>query len=257
MQEFAETCEKAARVGGAVLHAWRGRFATREKGPSDLVTDADLDSQRTIAALLLSAFPDHQFIGEEAEVSEEGLREFCWIVDPLDGTTNYVHGIPHYSTSVALVRHKKLLVGSIYDPCRDECFTAVAGAGAYLNGRPLNSSKVKDLRNALVSASFPANSVEAMPRIDEFLRVLPACQSLQRTGSAALNLAYVAAGRYDAYWASDLKPWDAAAGALLVQEAGGVITDDAGNSFDVWRPKLIAAANAELHTEFHNVIRSL
>ncbi len=258
MSEFATVCEIAAKAGAAVLQDWIGRFETRQKGPSDLVTEADLASQEAIRKLVLAAFPDHGFVGEEGGApGEEREHLYRWIVDPLDGTTNYVHGVPHYAVSVALEREGKLLAGCIYDPLMQESFTASAGEGAKLNGRPLRVSGCTQLREALVAASFPHQVDAALPTIREFAAVLPACQAIRRIGSAALNLAYVAAGRFDAYWATDLRAWDAAAGALLIQEAGGSLRARDGGPFDVWNPKLLAAATPELSDELARLLNEV
>ena len=254
MLDFATTCEEAARAGGDVLRSFRGRFTARLKGPADLVTDADLAAQAAVSTLVLSRFPGHAFMGEESAGDEHRPTGYCWVVDPLDGTTNYVHGLPHYATSVALVHDGLPLVGAVYDPCREECFVAIRGQGARLNGAPIRASDVDRLESALVSASFPARVDPDQPLIGEFIRVMTRCQSIQRSGSAALNLAYVAAGRYDGYWATDLKAWDAAAGALLIEEAGGRITSRDGGAFDIWRPWLLAAGTAALHAE---ILRTL
>jgi myo-inositol-1(or 4)-monophosphatase len=257
MSEFISTCELAAKAGGAVLQEWIGRFAVREKkGPSDLVTEADLASQEAIRNLVLAQFPDHAFVGEEDprfDPAEEN-ENYRWIVDPLDGTTNYVHGVPHYAVSVALERNGELLAGCVYDPVLEESYTAGAGEGAFLNGRPIRVSEARALREALVAASFPHQVDPNLHAIREFVAALPACQALRRGGSAALNLAYVAAGRFDAYWATDLHAWDAAAGALLIREAGGVVTNPEGGEFDVWAPRLLVAATAEVHRELRALL---
>ena len=184
-----EVCEAAARAGGRVLKEWRGKFAVSKKGPRDLVTEADLASQREIKRIVLGAFPDHGFIGEESLPNESlpdvravgvtngddiigpsGLR---WIVDPLDGTTNYVHGYPAYCVSVALARGDEVLVGTIYDPVREECFTARAGGGAFLNGVRIAVTRTESLSDALVAVGFPPEVTVDAPAVADFLAVLP------------------------------------------------------------------------------------
>ena len=248
MSEFSTTCEKAARAGGAVLLDWMGRFSVREKAPADLVTDADHASQAAIYEILLGEFPDHGFIGEEDTQRASSEAEFCWIVDPLDGTTNYVHAAPQFSVSIALTHRGRLVEAVVYDPTADECFAASLGAGARLNDQDIHVSEVRDLSQALVAASFSAGRAGAA-EINRFLAVLPRCQALRRMGSAALNLAYIAAGRFDAYWATSTKPWDIAAGVLLVSEAGGVVTAVDGGPFDLSTGQFAAAATEELHRE--------
>ena len=246
MSDYLTTCEQAARAGGAVLLDWMDRFAVREKGPSDLVTEADLASQQVVYEHVLAAFPDHGFLGEEAAPCPNP-SPFRWIVDPLDGTTNYAHRLPQFCVSVALENEGQVLVGTIYDPLSKECFTAAAGAGAFLNGKRLAVSRVTQLSAALAAVSFPARVPRGSPLIADFIEVLHQAQAIRRMGSSALNLAYLAAGRLDAYWATDTKIWDVAAGWLLVREAGGVVTRLGGQPCDLEKPSFVAAATPELH----------
>jgi myo-inositol-1(or 4)-monophosphatase len=251
MNDWLETCEAAARAGGRELMAWRGRFETREKGAADLVTDADVASQQAIQAILAKRFPEHAFLGEEqaAKASSFAADQFAWVVDPLDGTTNYVHGYPNYAVSVALVRGSELLVGVIYDPLHDECFSAAAGQGAWCNRTKLQTSRVTTLPESLVGVSLPARVNRQSPDLLDFVEVVQICQAVRRTGSAALNLAHVASGALDAFWATHIHPWDVAAGVLLIREAGGIVTGRDGSNFDLWKPHFAAAASRELHGE--------
>jgi myo-inositol-1(or 4)-monophosphatase len=224
--------EMAARAGGRVLQAWRGRFAVRQKGPRDLVTEADVAAQEEIRRIVLDAFPAHGFVGEEVEAgvprptsgqpghAGEGLR---WLVDPLDGTSNYVHDFPAWCVSVALADGDNLLAGAIFDPVHDECFTAAAGRGAWLNGRPIHVAEVTEPAEALMAASFPPHVSADTPAVRDFLAVLPHVHSVRRTGSTALNLAWLACGRLHGFWVRRIACWDVAAGILLVREAGGTI----------------------------------
>jgi myo-inositol-1(or 4)-monophosphatase len=254
MSNYVTVCEAAARAGGAVLRDWLGRFKVREKGPSDLVTEADVASQTAIKTLVMGHFPQHGFVAEEdTEISSE-THEFCWIVDPLDGTTNYVHQVPHYCVSVALVHKGRPIAGAIYEPLNGECFTAAAGEGVWLDGQPIRTSEVTELSQALVAASFSAKVERGSPEIDQFQAALLACQAVRRTGSAALNLAYVAAGRFDGFWAMSTKVWDVAAGVLMVQEAGGMVTDIDGAEFDLRRPHPVATSQAKLHEPFRRLL---
>lgn len=251
MHDYITVCEQAARQGGAVLLDWQGRINPREKAPKDLVSEADLASQQTIYDTIHGAFPDHDFLGEEADEDEVHSREsdFRWIVDPLDGTVNYVHQLPAYSVSVALEHRGVLQVGVVYDPIADECFSAARGKGAFLNGTKISVSKCHSLSAALAAASFSAGVTRESDEISRFLNVLVECQALRRLGSAALNLAYLASGRLDAYWATSVKIWDVAAGLLLLEEAGGVTSGVDGEPFDLSRPHFAAAATRSLHTE--------
>lgn len=258
MPELIQVCEQAAKAGGAVLMDWIGRFSARLKGPRDFVSEADEASQETIAAIISASFPDHLVIGEEQSAAgarpERVPGNYHWIIDPLDGTANYVRGVPHFAVSIGVEKSGVLLAGVVFDPVLEECFTATAGGGVFLNGRELRSSGVETLETALLAASFPPHVTPELPAIKQFVEFILHCQGLRRGGSAALNLAYIAAGRYDGYWAADLHPWDAAAGALLVQEARGVVTSLDGAPFDPWNPKLIAAASAPLQRAMLQVI---
>jgi len=249
---YLEICEKAVRAGGKVLLEKWGRVAVHEKGRADLVTEADLVSQETVRRTIFDAFPDHDLVGEEDPPGrqESTIRsEYRWIVDPLDGTTNYVHRVPHFSVSLALERRGELLAGAIYDPVADECFTAGRGEGSRLNGNPIRTSGVARLSDALAAIGFPAVVRPDSPDLRAFFEAVTACQAIRRTGSAALNLAYVAAGRFDACWSFSTKAWDAAAGALLIREAGGAVTDPRGTPFVLDCGHFLASATPPLHRE--------
>lgn len=251
MSEYARICEKAARAGGAVLREMQGKFQVHEKGPADLVTEADFASQAAIFATISANFPDHRLLGEESApeqqtASSDQDTEFVWIVDPLDGTTNYVHGLENYCVSVALQRSGEIIVGAIYDPVRDHCYRAAIGKGAFLNETRIHTSNVTSVGDALLSASFSPRVPRDSPEIGRFLEALVECQAIRRLGSAALNLCYVASGKLDGYWATSLKQWDVAAGILIVNEAGGVIADIDGTSFSLTEPRFIATAGREL-----------
>jgi myo-inositol-1(or 4)-monophosphatase len=257
MPDFLAVCEEAARAGGAVLQQWVERFTVHEKGPSDLVTDADFASQEAVRQILLKAFPDHDFLSEEQPAAPGSVASeprFRWILDPLDGTTNYVHRIPDYAVSLALERGGEVLAATVFNPVHDECYTAAKGRGAFLNGKRLHTSEVSTLENAVVAASFPPRIAADSPILADFMRIIVASQSVRRTGSSALNLAYIGAGRFDAFWARDTKVWDVAAGYLIVCEAGGVMTSLDGSPFRLDHPQFIAAANEPLHRELRSKI---
>lgn len=256
MQEYITVCEQAARRGGQVLRDWQGRINPREKAPKDLVSEADFAAQQAIYDIIHDTFPDHDFLGEEDDPDNSPQRdsEFRWIVDPLDGTVNYVHGLPAYSVSVAFERRGELLAGVVYDPVAEECFSAARGEGAFLNGAKISVSDCDRLRTALVAASLSTGVSRESIEIGRFLDILVECQALRRLGSAALNLAYLAAGRLDAYWATNVKVWDVAAGVLLVREAGGLLSGIEGESFDLSRPRFATAATAALHAELITIL---
>jgi len=229
-----------------------------KKNPCDLVTEADIAAQKIIESIVLGAFPDHRFLGEEESPSpqrQQGTSEFCWIVDPLDGTTNFVHGVPLFGPSIALVRGTDVLCGVVYNPMTEEFFSATQGQGAFLNGKAIHTSTWQTLGEALVSVSFPSAFCADSPDMLAFLKAIPVCQSLRRTGSSALNLAYVAAGRFDATWSFACHPWDIAAGVILVKEAGGVVTKPEGSPIGFGDPApVFAAANDALHRELLQVL---
>lgn len=247
IEQLAATCEAAARAGAAALLDWRGRFSTQEKSARDLVTDADLASQQAVRAVISETFPDHGFLGEEDPDMEQLNRPYCWIVDPLDGTTNYVHGFPFFCVSVAVVHESRLEAGVVFDPLREECFRAEAGKGSRLNGQMISVGETTDLEQALLAVSFPPQPRLDDPDVRAFLQVAPLCRAVRRSGSAALNLAYVACGRLDAHWAHFIHPWDSAAGVLLVGEAGGVATACEGGGFQISAGDYFAAGTSKLH----------
>jgi myo-inositol-1(or 4)-monophosphatase len=249
IDECLTTCEAAARAGGRELLARQGKFQMREKAPADLVTDADEASQEAIQRVIASRFPGHAFIGEEQPARERSASkaEFTWIVDPLDGTTNYVHGYPQFAVSVALSAGEEMLVGVVYDPLADNCFSAAVGRGAWCDGVPMRTSSVTTVSAALAIVSLPAHVRRDSPDLVDFIEASLVCQAVRRSGSAALNFAYLAKGALDAFWARHIHPWDVAAGVLLVREAGGVVTSRDGGEFNLWRPDFLAAASGELH----------
>ena len=244
MADLRIICEQAARLGGKVLLDMAGQVGFRAKGINDLVTEADLQSQQAISKYLRAEVSEEAVImGEEDQhpfvhpVQHDAL---VWLVDPLDGTTNYIHHFPHYCVSIAVTRRQELLAAAIFDPCMDECFTASRGDGATLNGNAIQPSQSTSLAQALVAASLPAAFNRTCPELERFLRACESTRSVRRTGSAALNLCYVACGRLDAYWATTLKPWDAAGGVLLVREAGGHVSDLIGEPFQVFQPDVLS-----------------
>lgn len=255
LQQMLSVGTDAAKLGGRVLQEWVGRFTVREKSRANLVTEADEASQRAIREHLQRHYPDHGFLGEENVDDRERNGDAFWIVDPLDGTTNYVHGFPYYCVSVGLMLGGNLVVGIIHDPSRDETFTAAIGQGAYLNGLPVRTSAETSLELAMGMASLPIAADPENPAVARFFRALVRMQTVQRTGSAALNLAYVACGRIDAFWSSSLFPWDVAAGALLVTEAGGTLTSLTGDKFDLFVPSLLAASTPTLGKELITAFR--
>jgi myo-inositol-1(or 4)-monophosphatase len=244
--EMEETALAAGRLAGEkLMEVWQDVREVRYKGTVDLVTDADHGSEALIVGLIRERFPGHQILAEEGSVgSQDG--EYRWVIDPLDGTTNYAHGFPHFAVSIAVEHLGRPRIGVVVDPVLDETFLARAGGGAYLNGRPIRVSAVDQLLRALVTSGFPYDR----HRLDSVLRrwahFARRCQALRRTGSAALDICYVAAGRFDAFWEDGLYPWDSAAGVLLVREAGGMVSDFAGFEPDLANGEVVAS-NGILH----------
>ena len=249
MRDYVQTAEEAARRAGHVLRAWSSKFTVREKSRSNLVTEADEAAQAAIHDFIHGRYPNHGFCGEEGLSVDGNDSPYRWVIDPLDGTTNYVHGFPYYAVSIGLECRGEMIVGAIYDPNHEEMFLAVRGEGATLNRRPLKCSSVSQLDQALVVASLPVATDRHDEAVRRFLSVMPVAQSVQRTGSAALNLANIAAGRMDGFWSTSLKPWDMAAGILLVEEAGGRISKIDGSKFYLEVPDLLASNGLELHEQ--------
>jgi myo-inositol-1(or 4)-monophosphatase len=255
-EEFMAAAQDAARAAGRVLVDMLDTAAVREKSPKDLVTDADVAAQKVIHQALMSRFPRHRFLGEESDTLTEAIsldqlapEDWCWVVDPIDGTANYVHRLPNFAVSIALVRGGRSQVGVVYDPMADEMFSAIVGGGAKLNDKPIESSGCTRMSQALIAASFPPNVQRNSPEVDQFLEVLVAAQSIRRLGSAALNLCFVGCGRLDGYWAGKVQSWDIAAGALVATEGQAILTARDGSPFSLTHGDLTVAATPELHRE--------
>jgi myo-inositol-1(or 4)-monophosphatase len=225
------------------------------KGPANFVTAADRRAEETLRAELELARPGYSFLGEEGGHHEGTDRTHCWIVDPLDGTLNFLHGIPHFAISIALERDGVPVAGLIYNPANDELFTAERGKGAFLNDRRLRVATRKRLADSVVACALPHPSRgDALLARNEHVAVQEKVAGLRRFGAAALDLAWVAAGRFDGYWERGLSPWDMAAGVVIVREAGGFVTDIDGREI-VLRGGSILAGNAEVHGELLRTIR--
>jgi myo-inositol-1(or 4)-monophosphatase len=246
---YLETARDAARQAACVLEDWRSRFQVHEKGRFDLVTDADLASQRTIREVIQTRHPSHRFLAEEEGASTlqpDPRGPPTWIVDPLDGTTNYVHDCPFYCVSIGLEVAGELVAGVILDPSRQELFEAAKGLGAALNGRRLQTSAADRLDGALLATGFPPDLRGQEHTLDWWRYFSLRTRSLRRTGSTALNLAYVAAGRFDGYWSFSDHAWDVAAGVVLIREAGGIVTNIDGTPYNPHTPDTLAS-NGPLH----------
>jgi myo-inositol-1(or 4)-monophosphatase len=237
---------KAARRAGNVIN--RGAreldlLTITSKGPKDFVSEVDREAERTIVETLLASYPDHAILAEEGTAKGDNAdAENVWIIDPLDGTTNFLHGFPQYCVSIALAQRGQVTQGVVYDPVRNDLFTATRGRGAFLNDRRIRVSKRQHLRDCLIGTGFPFRDGSYL---DTYLRMMKTMieqtAGLRRPGAAALDLAYVAAGFYDGFWEVGLNAWDVAAGSLLIQEAGGLIGDLAGDSDFLHGGQVIAA----------------
>jgi myo-inositol-1(or 4)-monophosphatase len=247
---------RVAREAGALLQCFRrGSFEIGFKGKVDLVTEADQASERLITESILSAFPRDGILAEEGTVrgSESGMS---WIIDPLDGTTNFSHGFPVYSVSIGLQQEGVMIFGAVYDPTRDEMFLTSREGRPSLNGSPIEVSKTDSLERSLLVTGFPYDvRTSVRNNLDYFSRFTLEAQAVRRTGSAALDLCYVASGRFDGFWELKLHPWDTAAGWLIVSQAGGCVTDLEGNPFNL-ESDAILASNGLIHQAMIDTIRA-
>lgn len=250
LERHLVAAEKAARAAGAII---RNRFETdfqvALKGPGDLVTEVDRACEDKIRSILAETHPEIAFWGEESGSTDRNAT-YSWVVDPLDGTKNFVHGYPFVAVSIGLIRESHPILGVIYDPLRDELFSAAEGAGATLNGRPITVSQTDSMQNAMV-----VTSLGSMPqhRLDLISQACIYCQGVRRGGAAALDLAQLAAGRIDAAWEWTLRPWDLAAAYVIITEAEGTVTQPDGRPFDLHSGKVLAS-NTNLHPAFIRLI---
>lgn len=257
MSDYLKIAERAAREAGRlVLELRKSERKVEKKGMVDLVTDADRLSEDLIRKIIESNFPDHSFRAEEGS-RVSGDSEFLWLVDPLDGTTNFAHGFPVYCVSIGLLKGNEIIAGCVYNPNLDECFTSEKGYGAYLNGKPIHVSKTERLDDSLLATGFPYNIRETDDdNLKEFTAFYKKAQAVRRAGAAALDLAYVACGRFDGFWEFQLAPWDIAAGILLVGEAGGKATSYFGEKYDIYKGEL-AASNGRIHDDIVEILKTV
>ncbi len=255
---FLDPAVAAARMGGEVLKNNLGALSETDistKGSFDFVTRVDRESEEAVIGTIRESFPDHRFLAEETLKEEAG--GYRWIIDPLDGTTNYIHGYPAFAVSVALEHEGEVVVGVVLDPLRDELFTAVKGGGAELNGSPIRVAPFTGLDRALIATGFPFRSKEML---DDYLRlfkrVFLKVSGIRRAGAAALDFAHLAAGRCDGFFELGLSPWDIAAGGLLITEAGGIVTDFGGGG-DYLDSGNIVAGVPEVHTSLLDDVQAV
>ena len=254
LDDYARYAEETARAAGAILRERFGQpHEIRFKGAIDLVTEADRAAEDLIASRLRETCPDHQLLCEEGSLGATTPSAFRWVVDPLDGTTNFAHGLPTFAVSIALEEFGVPVVGVIYDPMRDEMFVARRGHGAALNGVRLRVSSTAALISSILVTGFSYDFAKRGHQADIWRDFLTQVQAIRQTGSAALNLCYIAAGRLDGYWERGIQPWDVAAGALMVAEAGGAVTDFRGGAFRS-DGREVLASNSSLHDHLLAVI---
>jgi myo-inositol-1(or 4)-monophosphatase len=254
---FKKLAVNTALKAGAYIRKKVGRVKdVRYKGEINIVTEVDKKAEGIIISAIKKSYPSHDFLAEEsaAALTPKKASEFKWVIDPLDGTTNFLHSFPFFCVSIALEYKGRLLVGAVYDPARDELFHAEKGRGAFLNKKKIHVSRTAVLKKALLATGFAYDVKRVMDNnLDNFAKFIKASQAVRRAGSAALDLCYVASGRFDGFWESGLNPWDSAAAALILEEAGGKITRFDGSKYTIY-DKQILASNSKIHSQ---MIRTL
>lgn len=240
-QQYLTLAQDAAKAAGQLQREGLRRVLKVEtkSGPADLVTEVDHACEAEITGRILAAYSDHRLLAEEGTIGGSN-PDWCWLIDPLDGTTNYTHRFPYFSASIGLEYRGELVMGVVYDPVKDEMFWASAGGGAFLNGEPIRVSSVAQLRKALLCSGYPGDKADDSSVVLAWQRLSLQSHGVRRNGSAALDLCNVACGRFDGFW-EPLNPWDMAAGVLIVREAGGTLTNFSGGPFDLYRQEIIAS----------------
>lgn len=257
--DYISTASSIARQAGGLIMEYYARGVKTEykgSGTVDVVTEADRASEKLIVEALRAAFPNHGIVGEEGSRSQS-TGECIWYVDPLDGTTNFAHGFPIFSVSLGLARGNDVIAGVVFDPTRNELFAAELGSGATLNGKKIQVSRAATLGESLLGTGFPSKKRHLNPNIYFYHQLTMKTHGVRRAGSAALDLACVASGRYDGFWEFNLNAWDTSAGVLLVQEAGGKLTHVDGSRFDVAASRDVLATNGLIHQELQNEMQNV
>jgi myo-inositol-1(or 4)-monophosphatase len=258
IENFMSVAWQAANAAGAIIRAnWQQPKTIDYKGAIDLVTSVDRECERKIIDVIRRNFPDHSILAEEETDVQCAQSQYRWIVDPLDGTTNFAHSYPQFSVSIALEQNGRVIVGLVYDPIRNECFKAALGQGATLNTNAMRISLVDELDKSLLATGFPYDRRDFADFYLSYSKAfMTRCQGIRRGGSAALDLCYVACGRLDGFWELKLKPWDIAAGSLIVTEAGGKLSDFSGKPFSI-RGQETLATNGLIHDEMVHVASAI
>jgi myo-inositol-1(or 4)-monophosphatase len=252
---YANTALAAAKTGADVLLShYKGNLNIEYKGEVDPVTQADKNAQKAVIKVIKDVFPEHGVLAEEDGIKETD-KDYCWIIDPLDGTVNFVHALPMFCVSIGLKYKDEIIVGVIYSPVMEEVFIAEKNKGAWLNGKRINVSKNQDTIRSLAATGFPYYFRKDSQRVmKNFGNIVHEVQGVRRLGSAALDLAYVACGRFEFFWEEGLKPWDIAAGILMVKEAGGTVSDYSGDKDPLFKPTLLVANNWIMHNKIFGII---
>lgn len=255
MPHFLQLAVELAKASGKIQLAHLGKIKKIEyKGEINLVTEVDKACEQHLIEKIQTLYPDHDILAEEGG-GKRTNSEYKWIIDPLDGTTNYAHGYPLFCTSIALEHKSEIILGVVYEPNHDELFTVEKGKGSFLNGKPIHVSPEEKIGRSLLATGFAYDIKKtANTNLDHFEKVLLSAQAVRRDGVAAVDLCYVACGRYDGFWELNLFPWDVAAGYLMVQEAGGAVADFSGKPFSVYA-KEILATNGKIHQQMISVLR--
>jgi len=259
LNEFLNTAVTAARLSGDIILRNLGQFSKTDiqtKQAFDFVTSVDKWSEAVIMQTIREKFPHHLFLSEET-LKQEGNGGYRWIIDPLDGTTNYIHSYPMFSVSIALEFQNEIILGVVFDPLRDELFCAAKGGGSFLNNRGISVSDIALAEKSLIATGFPFRKKEMIDRyLDAFRKIFQRVSDIRRAGSAAIDLAYIAAGRVEGFFELNLSPWDIAAGSLLIREAGGTITDFQGSDQYLLTGDIVAGNN-KTHAEILNIIKQV
>lgn len=258
IEKLLEIAKNAAYEAGEIQLSYLGKAKeiSYKSCLSDLVTAADQQSEEKIISIIKANYPDHCILGEETGTHCDTNSEYLWVIDPLDGTTNFAHNFPHFAVSIGLVKKDKLIMGIVYDPAKNELFWASEGNGAYLNSKEIKVSEVNKLEKALLATGFAQMKKEALEdNLDHFRNFMLKSQAVRRPGAAALDICYVACGRLDGFWELKLNPWDVAAGACIAKEAGARITNFYSDDFDIYT-KHILVSNNLLHHQMKEIIES-
>ena len=260
-EKLLETAKEAAYEAGEIQLSFLGKKKEIDYKSSiyDLVTNADKQSEEKIISIINTYFPEHDILGEETGYHKEKLEkksEYLWVIDPLDGTTNFAHNFPHFAVSIGLVKNGKIILGVVYDPCKNELFWAAEGTGAYLNSEAIKTSKIEQLSDSLFATGFPPVKSEILDENFVYFReFMKNVQAIRRPGAASLDICYVACGRLDGFWELNLSPWDTTAGACIIKEAGGKVTNFDSENFDP-HIKSIITSNGLLHGKINEIIDS-